>query len=266
MESFEVFSYLIAVFIGLTLGILGGGGSMLTLPVFVYFLGISPIIATGYSLFSVGISALTGFVSYAGNRWINLKAAIWFGVPSICSVFVMRKWVIQGIPETLFQSPVIITRDFFLMTFFSLVMLAAGIAMLKNRGKENAELNFPITWKLMVAGMLEGMVTGLVGAGGGFLIVPALVLLCCIEMKTAIGTSLLIIAIKSLIGFTGDLSAGLQPDWQFLLAFTGFSVLGILAGFRIVKKVNPDGLKKGFGIFVLLVAALILIKEIVGLV
>lgn len=262
---YEILGYFSAVLIGLTLGLIGGGGSILTVPVLVYILGVNPILATAYSLFIVGLSSLVGAVKNAKTGNIDYKTGFVFAVPSFTAVYFTRRILVPEIPEEVFGlSNWTLTKDIAIMLFFAFVMLLAAISMIKGRSEEmvpkSKQFNYPL---IIIEGLVVGTITGLVGAGGGFLIIPALVLLAGLPMKKAIGTSLMIISIKSLIGFTGDLSTSLVIDWNFLLKFSGLAVLGILIGSYLSKSIEGSKLKIAFGYFVLIMAIVVIIKELV---
>lgn len=259
----EIIAYIFAVLIGVSLGLIGGGGSILTLPVLVYLLGINPVLSTAYSLFVVGSTSLVGSVSYMKKGLVSYKTAIIFAIPSLIAVFLTRKYLIPLVPDELFTlGDFMVTKDIAIMVFFALVMLVASYSMIRDNREdadENQEPKYNIPL-IAVEGVLVGVLTGIVGAGGGFLIIPALVLLAKLPMKMAVGTSLLIIAAKSLVGFLGDVAN--QPiDWAFLLQFTGLSIVGIFAGTYISRYVPGAKLKKSFGWFVLLMGIYIIGKE-----
>lgn len=256
--------YIASVFIGLSLGLIGGGGSILTVPVLVYLFGVDPVLATAYSLFIVGTTSLVGAFPKYKNGEINLKTAVIFGIPSIIAVYATRAYIVPAIPTVLFTiGNVVMNKALLMMMLFAILMVLASISMIRDKDKEEKEtgeqvFNYPM---ILLEGTVVGVLTGLVGAGGGFLIIPALVLLSKLPMKQAIGTSLLIIAAKSLIGFTGD--PGKQTmDWQLLISVTILAIIGIFMGNVLSKKVSAHGLKKGFGWFVLVMGIYIIIKEI----
>ncbi|GIV37504.1 MAG: UPF0721 transmembrane protein [Cyclobacteriaceae bacterium] len=260
----EVLGYAASVIMGLSLGLIGGGGSILTVPILVYLFGVDPVLATAYSLFVVGLTSLIGSFSHfrAGN--VRLKTALVFGLPSIAAVYAVRKFAVPHIPDPVFQAgQVEVAKGTLLMLLFALLMLGASYSMIRpgRPGRERAgnKQNYPL---IFAEGLLVGGLTGLVGAGGGFLIIPALVLLAGLPMKQAVGTSLVIIALKSLIGFTGDLGAGQPIDYGFMLLFSAFSIAGILAGSYLSRFISNEKLKPAFGWFVLVMGAYIVIKEV----
>jgi uncharacterized membrane protein YfcA len=263
----EMTGYIAALIIGISLGLIGAGGSILTVPVLVYLLGVEPVLATAYSLFIVGTTALMGSVDYMRKKLVNYKAALIFAIPSFVAVFLTRKFVVPAIPAVLWQTESFtLTKSVGVMLFFALIMAAAAISMIRNGQKNGATESetAPVSFNLPMIGLegfLVGALTGLVGAGGGFLIIPALVLFAKLPMKQAVGTSLLIIAAKSLIGFTGDI--GQQPiDWHFLITFTTMPIVGIFIGGWLARFISGEKLKKGFGWFVLVMAAYMIYKEL----
>lgn len=261
----EIIGYVASILIGISLGLIGGGGSILTVPVLVYLFGVEPVLATAYSLFIVGASSLVGAWPKYKQGFVNIKTAIIFGIPSIVSVFATRKYLVPAIPTQLGTfAGIEITKSLLMMLLFALLMVAASFSMIrstpaaaaKETGKQ--QFNYPL---ILVEGALVGMLTGLVGAGGGFLIIPALVMLSKLPMKQAVGTSLLIIAAKSLIGFTGDVSHS-SMDWTLLLTVTVLAISGIFIGDRLSKKIDGNKLKKGFGWFVLIMGLYILAQQL----
>jgi hypothetical protein len=245
------------------LGLIGGGGSILTVPVFVYLLYINPVTATAYSLFVVGVSALVGALRNIQKGLVDFRTAIVFSIPAFIAVYITRKFIVPAIPESLFTiGEYTVSKNVGIMVFFAILMLVASFSMIRSNGKANpkaekVKFNYPL---IFIEGFVVGILTGIVGAGGGFLIIPALVLLAKLPMKKAVATSLLIIAIKSLIGFIGDIET-MEIDWQFLLLFTGISVVGIFIGVWLNKFIDGKKLKKGFGWLVLLMGIYIIFKE-----
>lgn len=262
----EILGYILAMFVGISLGLIGSGGSILTVPILVYVMGVNPVLATAYSLFIVGSTALVGGVQSAFQKRVDFKTVLVFGIPSIAAVYATRMWILPAIPAELFSiGSFVITKSIALMLLFAVVMIFASVSMIRpgknNTQDENAErkYNYPM---ILLEGMVVGLLTGLVGAGGGFLIIPALVLLARMPMKLAVGTSLFIIAAKSLIGFVGDLQGEEVIDWNLLGVFTAFAVAGIFTGIMLSKKIPGQKLKKAFGWFVLVMGLYIIIKEI----
>ena len=258
-----IIGYCAAILIGISLGLIGGGGSILTVPVLVYLLGYSPTTSTAYSFFIVGLSALVGCISYIRIGLINYKSAIYFGLPSIIAVFIARKIILPNVPENLWSiGGHEITKNAGIMVLFSLLMISASASMISNKIIYNNEGD-PHYLSMSVNGFIVGLLTGLVGIGGGFLIIPGLVVFAKLPMKTAVGTSLLIIALNSLIGFTEDLNLNFNIDWLFLLLFSGFSVSGILMGSYFSKFILGPKLKTSFGWFIMAMGIAIIIKEII---
>jgi uncharacterized membrane protein YfcA len=261
--------YFAAIFIGLSLGIMGGGGSILTVPVLVYLLGVSPVLSTAYSLFVVGSTAVVGAAGYARKGLVSLHTAVVFLLPSLLAVFAVRKMLMPAIPHELFMvGGLVFTKDLLVLVAFAVLMVGAATSMIRNRPAEEAladelratqKLNYPL---ILSIGLVVGTLTGFVGAGGGFLIIPALVLSARLPMKLAVGTSLAIIALNSLIGFAGDLSAGTSIVWPFLLGFLAFALGGIVLGTYLARFIPGARLKPAFGWFTLAMGSFILIKEL----
>ncbi|WP_291129362.1 sulfite exporter TauE/SafE family protein [Flavobacterium sp. UBA7682] len=257
----EILGYIGALFIGIVLGITGGGGSILTVPILVYLLNLNFVIASAYSLFIVGTTSAFGSFQNFKKGSIDVKTAFQFAIPSVLGVYLARKFVVPSIPDPLFYlGSLQLTRGTFLMLIFAVVMLLAAISMLKE-SKVIIKAEHQNKYWLIIQLFLVGLLIGLIGAGGGFLIIPALMKLAKLPIRKAIGTSLLIITINSLIGFLGDVQTTII-DWKFLLSFTALSVIGIFIGLFIQKYINEKRLKKIFGFFVLTMAVFIIYKEI----
>jgi uncharacterized protein len=261
----EFVGYIASISIGVALGIIGGGGSILTVPVLVYLFNIEAVTATSYSLFIVGATSAVGSIQYFRKNLVNVKTAIVFGIPSIITVFLTRAYIIPAIPvEICCIGSLVITKSILLMLLFATLMIVASFTMIKESKKMiettgEQKFNFPF---ILIEGIFVGLLTGLVGAGGGFLIIPALVILSKLPMKEAIGTSLVIIAAKSLIGFLGEGGQALPPNWRLLLTVTSFAILGIFIGTALSKKIDGARLKKAFGYFILLMGLYIVLKEL----
>ena len=262
----EILGYVLAVIVGISLGLIGSGGSILTVPILVYVIGVNPVLATAYSLFIVGSTALVGGVQSAVQKRVDFKTVLIFGIPSIAAVYATRMWLVPFIPNELFTiGSLVITKSIALMLLFAVVMILASVSMIRPAKNKEPDENAPRVYNypmILLEGAVVGLLTGLVGAGGGFLIIPALVLLARMPMKLAVGTSLFIIAAKSLIGFIGDLQGSEIIDWKLLGIFTAFSVAGIFIGILLSKKIPGQKLKKGFGWFVLIMGIYIIVKEL----
>lgn len=263
----EIFGYLASILIGISLGMIGSGGSILTVPVLVYLMGINPLLATTSSLFIVGTASLAGGIRSYIKHQVDFKAVTEFGIPSILSIFVTRHYLLPALPDRIVTiGNVVVSKGMFLMVVFAILMLAASISMIRGRNENaNEELSAAERHNkilpLVLLGLFIGVVTGLLGAGGGFLIIPALVLFLKLPMKTAVGTSLMIVAINSLFGFLFSLKQ-FEYDWKIILIFTAISIAGIFIGSKLADKISGPSLKKGFGWFVLVMGIYIIIKEI----
>lgn len=259
-----VAGYIASILIGLSLGLVGGGGSILTVPVLVYLFGIDAMQATYYSLFIVGSTSLVGAFRHYRQGNVQLRVAALFGVTSIATILLVRRFLLPLVPKVLFAAgDIVITRQMATMTLFALLMVAASLSMIRGGNAESAidENGENKTLQFILAGIVIGVVTGVLGAGGGFLLIPALVLLLRLPMKQAVGTSLLIIALNSLSGFAGDLGSA-NVNWQFLLTITAIAVAGILVGTRLSRNIPGHKLKRGFGWLVLIMGIYIFIREI----
>ncbi len=266
MEIHLILGYLGAILIGIVLGLIGGGGSILTLPVLVYLFGVEPVIATAYSLFIVGIAAVAATLKNMSQKLVDFKTALIFALPAFIAVYLTRRYLVPALPDPLLDiGGWTLSKDVGIMVFFAFIMVLASVSMIRDRREEpetnqdsEPQYNYPL---IVLEGFVVGVLTGIVGAGGGFLIIPALVLLAKLPMKKAIATSLLIIAIKSLIGFIGDLQV-IEIDWLFLLIFAALSVVGIFVGVWLNQIVPGRKLKKGFGWFVLVMGVFIVLREL----
>lgn len=265
MESY-VIGYIVAIFVGVSLGLIGSGGSILTVPILVYIMAVEPVLATAYSLFVVGATSLIGGMQNALQSKVDFKTVLIFGIPSIAAVYLTRAYLMPLIPEIIFTvDDFQFTKAIGLMVLFAIVMILASISMIKpcRSCSDSEESSIKYNYlMILLEGGLVGVLTGLVGAGGGFLIIPALVLLAKMPMKLAVGTSLFIIAAKSLIGFIGDLQGDEIIDWDLLVIFTVLSILGIFIGIYLSKKIEGKRLKVAFGWFVLVMGIYVFIKEL----
>lgn len=266
MEAFELLGFFGAFMVGLILGLIGSGGSILSVPILVYLFGINPVTATAYSLFIVGSTSLIGSIKNLREKLINYTTTLLFSISAVITVYLTRKYFIQMIPDTIINSDLIfLSKNQLIMFLFSILMLVAGFLMIKKTpktivGLKQTKTIAPNKFLIFAEGSLIGFLTGLVGAGGGFIIIPILVILSNLRMKAAIATSLAIISLKSLIGFTGDVQ-NLEIDWVFLLSFTLISIIGIFIGQMFYQKVPENKLKMIFGLFVIFIGFTILFIE-----
>ncbi|HYX33833.1 MAG TPA: sulfite exporter TauE/SafE family protein [Oligoflexus sp.] len=261
----EVIGYLSSILMGLSLGLIGGGGSILTVPILVYLFALPPVVATGYSLFIVGLTALFGGINFMRQKQVDFKTGLIFAVPSFLGVYAARAWVVPALPDTVFQMGAwSMSKNVLIMLVFSVLMILASYSMIRKApvARDRAKLS-PLRRHGIIGleGLVVGCVTGFVGAGGGFLIIPALVILVGLPMKKAVGTSLFIIAIKSLFGFLGEWQRHPGVDWQLLLSIAGIAITGIFIGSYVSRFVAENRLKKVFGWFVLVMGSGILLQQ-----
>lgn len=265
MMELQWLGYFMALVIGTSLGLIGGGGSILAVPVLAYLFSLDETLATSYSLFIVGASSLVGGLRQSKNKNVNWKTALVFGFPAIVGVWLIRHLVLPALPVELFSvDGFVFTRRMMMFGVFSILMVWAAYSMLSNKerkgGTGEVNYNYPL---IIVEGLVVGGITGFVGAGGGFLIIPALVVLANLEIKIAIGTSLIIIALKSLLGFFLSDALALDVDWSFLLIFTSIAIVGIFVGVSLGKVIDGRKLKKGFGYFIIAMAISIFFMEFI---
>lgn len=260
----ETAGYIASIFIGISLGLIGGGGSILTVPVLVYLFSIDAVLATTYSLFIVGSTSVVGSISYFKKGLVHLKTVLLFGIPSVFAVVLTRTYILPLIPQEIFSiGNFILTKNILLMLLFAVLMIGASYSMIKkssqstDTGSEEQSLNYFV---ILIQGIFTGVITGLIGAGGGFLIIPALVSFVKLPIKTAVGTSLVIISISSLTGFSMSLS-GISVQWSFLLTIFFIAAIGILIGSYLSTKIDGKKLKPAFGYFVMVMGIYIIIKE-----
>lgn len=241
-----------AIAIGISLGLLGSGGSVLTVPVLIYLVGQDEKLAIAGSLFIVGCIAAAGSLQFIRARLIRWNTVAIFGLPGMAGTWLgaLLAGQISGIAQ---------------LALFAVVMLVAAQLMLRPIDLENADTLTRASWKIAIDGLIVGVITGLVGVGGGFLIVPALVLLGGLSMHQAVATSLIIIALKSFSGFYKYLDVlegqGLALDWQTLLLVTALGIVGSISGGRLAKRAPQEKLKKGFGYFLIAMGMFILIRS-----
>lgn len=254
-----VFGLILAVFVGVTLGLVGSGGSILTVPIFVYVFGVDPVLATSYSLFAIGATSIVGGVKGFVNKDVDMDKLLKFGIPSMLSVFLTRKFVVPLIPDEFNVFGYIIPQEVVLMVLFAILMLFAAYAMFNEVSIPKSHFPF-IT--VVTKGVFVGSVTGIVGAGGGFLIIPALTNFFNLSMKKAVATSLVLISINSLLGLLGDWRRIESFDWNLLLFYTLLTVVGIFIGFYLSNKIDGKKLKRVFSVGVMMVAVFVLLTEL----
>lgn len=259
-----ILGYLAAILVGVSLGLIGSGGSTLTVPVLTYLFGLEAVLATTYSLFIVGATSAAGAIQYYKQKNVDLKIVFFFGIPSILSVAFTRTYIVPSIPTEIFHiSNFTLTKNMLLMVIFAALMLLSAISMLRKKSvKEKHPSKKLFYLKICGQGLFVGLVTGLVGAGGGFLIIPVLVNILHLKMKQAIGTSLCIITINTLSGFAFSLQQVKSEHWMLIFSIAAIAIVGILLGTFMAKKMDGKRLKPVFGWFILGMGAYILVKEI----
>lgn len=255
---------ILALAMGIILGLIGGGGSILTLPILVYFFGLPVSLATAYSLFAVGLTSTIGTLLAARRHMIDMHAAFVFAPVSAVTVFFVRRFLLPFLPKAFALGAIHVSLDSILLILFAAVMLASSASMLWYRNAEKSDdqddtLSYP---HMIAVAAGVGLLTGVVGAGGGFLFVPSLVLFASLSMKRAIGTSLAIIAVNSFVGFLGDLMAGTNIDWRFLFSFSIAPAIGIFLGEALSSRISGQHLKKAFGWFVLITGLAIIVTRL----
>lgn len=265
MENLEIIGYCSSVLIGIVLGLTGGGGSILTTPVLIYFFATDEEVATSYSLFVVGVSALVGIIQRIGTPFISLREGLIFAVPSTITAFTMRSLIMPNIPEQLSFYDGVVAKNTIIIIALGILMIFTSAKILFSKQKDKLVKDIPISL-VMAFGIATGILAGFVGAGGGFLIVPALIFMG-LPTKKAIGTSMLVIAIQSSIAFLGDFNSekimgenGL--NWNLLLILSGLTIVGVLIGGILIKKVKGAVLKRGFGILVLLIGTFLVLDKL----
>lgn len=258
----EIIGYLSAIVVGVVLGLLGGGGSILSIPILVYLFHIEPVVAGAYSLFIVGVTSFAGAIPKYKQQLVHLKTGLVFGLPSILSIFLTRSLIVPAIPDEILQiGGLLVTKRMLLLGVFAILMVLASIPMIRGKREFASKSRRFRTVLVILEGVVIGFLTGLVGAGGGFLIIPALVFLTGLHFKTAVGTSLFIISINSLAGFLGDVIHH-EMNWPLLLSLTALAILGILIGNNYSRKISGIRLRMTFGWFTLVTGTYIIIREV----
>lgn len=259
----QFFGYFASILMGLSLGLLGGGGAILTVPILVYMFHIDPVIATAYSLFVVGSTALFGGINYYKKGEVDFKTGFTFAIPSFIGVFLTRLLVIPNIPNKILNIGAFeLTKPLLIMTVFSVIMLLASISMIRPKKINPNEVKSIKPYSLPLQGFIVGCIAGFVGAGGGFLIIPTLVVVVGLPMRKAVGTSLFIIAAQSLLGFLGDVQHQENIEWALLFKIVAIALIGLVIGIKLSDKVSEKKLKKSFGFFVLIIGIIILLDQL----
>lgn len=260
--------FFLAILVGVTLGLVGSGGSILTVPILVSVFNIKPEVAFVYSLFIVGTTAIFGSVRAYNQKDIDLRIAFSFGVTSILAVYLTRVFIVPSLPNVLFTlGDFQVNKDSYLLLLFAILMLMASFTMIRKKNylvdKNQQWLETNKRLIFIFSGIVVGTITGLVGAGGGFLIVPILFLIGRLPMNKAVGTSLMIISLNSIVGFVSNFHHKMNIDWIFLLSFSVFTVIGILVGTYLNRFIDGQKLKRLFGWFVMLLGIYIIISSLI---
>ena len=258
----EVLGSLLATLIGVTLGMMGSGGSILTVPVLVYVLHVDPNLATTYSLFAIGMASLAGSIVNFSKGTIDFRKVLDFGFPSIITVFLTRQFLLPFIPDVFNIGPWIIHQNTVLMIFFAGIMILSAFSMINRKIGQNWKTERKYSRGItIVQGIGVGFITGVVGAGGGFLIIPALINFYKMPLAKAVSTSLTIIAINSLFGLAGDIEKFNLFDWNLVLQYTGLLIIGMFLGFYLTRFFKGNQLKRILGYLIFFVGILIILKE-----
>jgi uncharacterized membrane protein YfcA len=257
----HVAGYCLSIFIGFSLGLIGGGGSILTIPVLVFFFNIDPELATTYSLFIVGLTAISGSIPHYRMHDIDYKMVFLFGIPSVIVLFIMRRWLLALIPVTILHvGTLVLTKSLFILIVFTVMMLIAGWSMIRKKNSHASPKEKQSFTRLITEGGITGAITGFIGIGGGFIIVPSLVLFAGLPMKKAIGTSLIIITVNCIVGILGNLEAAASLDYFFLSTFAAFAIIGILAGTWTIQFIPDKKLTPIFGWIILAMSVVVFIR------
>jgi uncharacterized membrane protein YfcA len=259
-----IIGYIAFALMGLIIGMMGSGGTIITVPILVYLFHINPSDATTYSLLIVGITSSIGAISYLRNKNVHLKIALLFSIPSIISVYITRAFIVPSLPETIKLHSIVLTKSQYIMVLFSIFMLAAFYSIISNYLFKNKIRKVGIKkyyGLIPFEGLFIGALTGIVGAGGGFLIIPSLMLFNKLPIKKAIGTSLVLISINSTVGFVSDTNHT-SINYSYILLFVILATVGVIIGSKLTNFINPEKLKLSFGFFILTMGLCILCKEL----
>ncbi len=263
MSEIEFLGFACALLVGIALGLIGGGGSILAVPIFAYLFGLDSVTSTAYSLFVVGTIALFGGAQKAHQGFVNWKMVAYFGIPAVFGVWLMRRLFIPALPEDILHiSDFVVTRRMAMFGLFAILMALSAISMLQDSRDSDRPKKVKINPAVLIMqGLMLGFITGFVGAGGGFLIIPALILMAGLDVRTAIGTSLVIIALNSLLGFFLGDAMHLEIDWTFLISFVAIALIGMLIGNLLSRKLGSRQLKIGFAYFIIVMALFVFYME-----
>ena len=264
MELNHIVGYAGAVLTGLILGLMGGGGALLSIPVLHYLFLIPADVATGYSLFLIGVTATSGAIQNIREKLVDYNALAYYGIPSAVTVYCVRRFLIPNLPDTIIHIyGYTLDKNHTILGLLCIVMftLAYKMILVEPEIEQEHEVKESEIGKLIMYSVLIGLFIGVVGAGGGFLMTPALIYIAHLSIKKAIGTSLLLVAGNSLIGFMGDIHSNQTMDWKFLFIFSSFSIVGVFVGIYLQQFIQAKKLKKMFGWFVLFIAVLMVLKE-----
>jgi uncharacterized membrane protein YfcA len=263
MEITHILGYLGALLTGLVLGLLGGGGAAVSIPILVYAFGVPASVATGYSLLIVAFTALLGTVQNIRLKLVRYSALIKCGLPALISIYIMRRFLIHSIPNVFFTvHGFVMTKNSFillLLAFFMVLVARNMIVAAKPKTDEPEPAPYLL---ILIQSILIGLFTGLVGAGGGFLLIPLILSAEPMEFRNATATSLTLVTLNSFIGFLGDMQSNSQMDLTFLLAFMGCSIVGVLTGITIATRIDNKKLRLVFGYTMMVIAIYIIIREV----
>jgi hypothetical protein len=258
----ELFGYASLIGVGFLLGMMGAGGSILSVPILVYLFSLDVVVASSYSLFIVGSTSVVGTALKHHDHFIDIPAAVQLGVPSVLATFCTRKWLVCSLPDILFTyGSIPITRRALLLSVFAMVVIISSLMVIHSRQSTSDEsTSRPYPLALILAGLGVGFLSGLAGVGGGFLILPALMLFAGLSFNVAAGSALPIIAMNSLVGFLGGAYSH-SVNWLFLASISMLATLGIFIGDLFASRFSPNTLKRIFGWSALVLGIWILVKE-----
>jgi len=259
----EIIGYIALIGIGMVLALTGGGGSLLSVPILVYLFSLDVVTATSYSLFIVGTTSLFGAWLKQKDQRIDIRSGIIFTACSVVAIFSTRKWIVPSIPDEVFvYGNVALTKRVLILGVFALLAIVSSMAILLKRNYKTEKLEPPRLKMLVPVSFGTGILVGFVGAGGGFLILPSLSFFARLPFKIALGTTLLVIGMNSLIGFVGDV-LNYEINWSFLLVITALAITGMVIGNNYTNRIPIQRVRDSFGWLVLTIALAILVTEFV---